>query len=346
MKMKVSANISNRIIIFWMFWVRQATIYETLCATTGCCRPQLSKYSLADMSYVPYFRRFETGSPEKREQEVIQHSFQNKGHSMQKIADLWSAKTIKSEAQTQSHTVNETLAVSGNGSLKAIMIEERIESSSHLNNSANTTASNNVTEELTDEYFGHFGDDQISSTGCGHYEMSYGGLCYFVTKDLVSGYRANFVCGQSFVGGEMATIPNNDTHAETMKFLRWWNVRSKNKPPHQRVHYIYIHPHPSMKNQNQNSAETSFKANLCGSDGCQCMAVNLVKGSWHERFCYTRHQVLCSRRQHFKEEEKKIATESTVVDVFGQVSSGTPTAVVSIVIVVTLLSVHRGFCVL
>ena len=78
------------------------------------------------------------------------------------------------------------------------------------------------------------------------------------------------------------------------------------------------------------------------------MAVHLVTPVSHQRFCHTRHQVLCSRRQHFKQKEKKIATESTVVDldVVGQVSSGMPTAVVSVVMVVTLLSVHRGFCVL
>ncbi|XP_043205521.1 uncharacterized protein LOC122372433 isoform X2 [Amphibalanus amphitrite] len=334
------------LMLFWMFWVRQAAVYEVLCAAVVCCRSDLPKYSLADMSYVPAYRRFGFQASEKREPKEADPRF-IRGENVRKVSrKLWPVrKNMSLQERLSKLGPKKGGEIPPNNGSGAPLLLPRSGSANETQNTTDVPDVNSTTTEYVSSYkaLGHYGPNQLPDTGCGYYEMSYDGGCYYVSKEVAPGYRAGIVCAKEAPGGEWAKIDHFQLQRESFYFAHWLNINS-GKTPDQYYYNVYIDIDNRELNWYHPESEKAFwlKQFLCRDGSCRCTVLNWLYGHWHSRMCNTRHHIYCVRPQkmpHDHHEKVRVSTESSLVAVFQQASAGTPAATLGATFV-TLLSIQ------
>ena len=182
--------------------------------------------------------------------------------------------------------------------------------------------------EYTEGMFGYYGKNHIKEGGCSYYELNLQEHCYFLTKEPVSGYRAGTACSRLFADSEFPEINTGILNYGSTYYIDWLNIMSR-KPRYEYIHYVYVNIHSEDRYIREDYGyEYDFKWSFCGQNGCPCTALRIPHGTWHSRFCHTRHYALCRRSHHHPHDLVNATTEPTVEVVTEPISAaGRPCAV-------------------
>ena len=295
---------------------------EKMCDGNNTSAVHDNTYSLADMSYVPHFRRLQIPTKNQTNESIVQYDdnivSSDDAHNstdeesvfiktLEISEDLPPLKFVLSEEDAaQFADLDATLEVIREFS-KGIMYSEYLES---------------ITDGQHHEHGRNNDTDEEFVEACSNVELAWDEDCYFITNRPVTGHKASTICSKYFSDAELSEIESEEVNSLVSEYVKKLDKNS-GKPLYQRMTYVYIKDtrhNAKFRNTKLNHQEELFKKSICDLVGCGCMALRSSTGSWHSRICDTRHHALCRRplRRHGEREaEGGAPTAPTLADGHG-----------------------------